>query len=157
MQSYTILCIIPNVCAFFSLFRKKCIRKFVQEEIKHYLCSRLKDECLWVILIFVGAIAQLVEQRTENPCVPGSIPGGTTIHEENAERLIADRPAFFHFLPFASCSVWYGEGAVPQRTRISQKYSFRKCEWYGEGAVPPTKKLTVETDCTYYTLANVYV
>ena len=27
---------------------------------------------------FAGAIAQLVEQRTENPCVPGSIPGGTT-------------------------------------------------------------------------------
>jgi hypothetical protein len=26
-----------------------------------------------------GTIAQLVEQRTENPCVPGSIPGGTTI------------------------------------------------------------------------------
>ena len=25
-----------------------------------------------------GAIAQLVEQRSENPCVPGSIPGGTT-------------------------------------------------------------------------------
>ena len=25
-----------------------------------------------------AAIAQLVEQRTENPCVPGSIPGGTT-------------------------------------------------------------------------------
>ena len=30
-----------------------------------------------------GAIAQLVEQRTENPCVPGSIPGGTTINPEN--------------------------------------------------------------------------
>ena len=29
-----------------------------------------------------GAIAQMVEQRTENPCVPGSIPGGTT---QNAE------------------------------------------------------------------------
>ena len=26
----------------------------------------------------VGTIAQSVEQRTENPCVPGSIPGGTT-------------------------------------------------------------------------------
>ncbi len=26
-----------------------------------------------------GAIAQLVEHRTENPCVPGSIPGGTTL------------------------------------------------------------------------------
>ncbi len=26
-----------------------------------------------------GTLAQLVEQWTENPCVPGSIPGGTTI------------------------------------------------------------------------------
>ena len=26
----------------------------------------------------LGAIAQLVEQRTENPCVTGSIPVGTT-------------------------------------------------------------------------------
>ncbi len=25
-----------------------------------------------------GALAQLVEHRTENPGVPGSIPGGTT-------------------------------------------------------------------------------
>tara|TARA_B110000914_G_scaffold7470_1_gene6257 strand:+ start:574 stop:696 length:123 start_codon:yes stop_codon:yes gene_type:complete len=25
-----------------------------------------------------GTLAQLVEQWTENPCVPGSIPGGTT-------------------------------------------------------------------------------
>ena len=31
-----------------------------------------------------GAIAQLVEQRTENPCVPGSNPGGTTEREVNA-------------------------------------------------------------------------
>ena len=29
-------------------------------------------------VVNTGAIAQLVEQRTENPCVPGSIPGGTT-------------------------------------------------------------------------------
>jgi hypothetical protein len=29
-----------------------------------------------------GAIAQSVEQRTENPCVPGSIPGGTTRKNE---------------------------------------------------------------------------
>ena len=28
--------------------------------------------------ILPGAIAQLVEQRTENPCVPSSILGGTT-------------------------------------------------------------------------------
>ena len=31
-----------------------------------------------------GAIAQLVEQRTENPCVPGSIPGGTTLNKQKA-------------------------------------------------------------------------
>ena len=28
-----------------------------------------------------GAVAQLVEQRTENPCVPGSSPGGATSPE----------------------------------------------------------------------------
>ena len=40
---------------------------------------------VWWIVFFVvplhqehGALAQLVEHRTENPCVPGSIPGGTT-------------------------------------------------------------------------------
>ena len=32
----------------------------------------------FITFAFLGAIAQLVEQRTENPCVPGSIPGGTT-------------------------------------------------------------------------------
>ena len=26
-----------------------------------------------------GTLAQMVEQWTENPCVPGSIPGGTTL------------------------------------------------------------------------------
>ena len=41
----------------------------------------------------VGAIAQLVEQRTENPCVPGSIPGGTT--QRNANNLQNKLLAFF--------------------------------------------------------------
>ena len=40
-----------------------------------------------------GAIAQLVEQRTENPCVPGSIPGGTTV--KNANDLKTRLLAFF--------------------------------------------------------------
>ena len=31
-----------------------------------------------------GTLAQLVEQRTENPCVPGSIPGGTTKLSRNS-------------------------------------------------------------------------
>ena len=34
-----------------------------------------------------GTIAQLVEQRIENPCVPGSNPGGTTIQEAAPLRL----------------------------------------------------------------------
>ena len=41
-----------------------------------------------------GAIAQLVEQRTENPCVPGSIPGGTTLEI----RELLKRVALFSFL-----------------------------------------------------------
>ena len=42
--------------------------KFAYQKTMPYICIRKCD----------GAIAQLVEQRTENPCVPGSIPGGTT-------------------------------------------------------------------------------
>ena len=40
-----------------------------------------------------GVIAQLVEQRTENPCVPGSIPGDTT---ENPSQYIL-RGFFVYF------------------------------------------------------------
>ena len=38
-----------------------------------YLCNRKSEKN--------ALLAQLVEQRTENPCVPGSIPGGTTFRE----------------------------------------------------------------------------
>ena len=40
---------------------------------KHYICSPQND----------GTLAQLVEQQTENLCVPGSIPGGTTQQSES--------------------------------------------------------------------------
>ena len=49
---------------------KKIIKKFGENEKKPYLCTRKTKGN--------GAIAQLVEHRTENPCVPGSNPGGTT-------------------------------------------------------------------------------
>ena len=42
-----------------------------------------------------GAIAQLVEQRTENPCVPGSIPGGTTFKRLIIKQLLIKAAAFF--------------------------------------------------------------
>ena len=41
----------------------------------------------------LGAIAQLVEQRTENPCVPGSNPGSTT----KAEYIISKMDSAFLF------------------------------------------------------------
>ena len=40
----------------------------MRDEKGFYICTLSK-----------GTLAQLVEQRTENPCVPGSIPGGTTV------------------------------------------------------------------------------
>ncbi len=36
----------------------------------------------------IGAIAQLVEQRTENPCVPSSILGGTTERRLHCRNLL---------------------------------------------------------------------
>ncbi len=42
-----------------------------------------------------GTIAQLVEQRTENPCVPGSIPGGTTLKTKKTQ-LIINQLRFLH-------------------------------------------------------------
>ena len=57
-----------------------------------YLCTRKWD----------GAIAQLVEQRTENPCVPGSIPGGTT--KKIANSWIIKLLAIFLFILFSEMS-----------------------------------------------------
>ena len=62
-----------------------------------------------------GAIAQLVEQRTENPCVPGSIPGGTTqkpCRNAGLFWFVALPPAPGPFRPqkgyllWRSCSCW---------------------------------------------------
>ena len=55
-----------------------------------------------------GAIAQLVEQRTENPCVPGSIPGGTTFTKrkimKTAEIQLFQR-FFIYVLPAKICNL----------------------------------------------------
>src|SRR2546421_10963694 len=42
-----------------------------------------------------GQVAQLVEQRTENPCVGGSIPSLATIHPTTSIRLSAAGFGFF--------------------------------------------------------------
>ena len=51
------------------LLSKKRRKKVWSINKKDYLCTRNQN--------------QLVEQRTENPCVPGSIPGGTTLKKSN--------------------------------------------------------------------------
>ncbi len=56
---------------------------------KQYFCTRFRPKSIFyapsgggqfprLAGTLPGAIAQLVEQRTENPCVPSSILGGTT-------------------------------------------------------------------------------
>jgi hypothetical protein len=59
MQMYHIAKMIPNRNIFTKVFAYSDLR---------YIFAVRKG----------GAIAQSVEQWTENPCVPGSIPGGTT-------------------------------------------------------------------------------
>ena len=54
----------------------------------------IKNATIFASAFSTGALAQLVEQRTENPCVPGSIPGGTT--RKNPINLIG----FFGFIKF---------------------------------------------------------
>ena len=61
-----------------------------------YLVSSKKSSTFAADLEKSGAIAQLVEQRTENPCVPGSIPGGTTAKKTSKIRsLFCFLSAFF--------------------------------------------------------------
>ena len=64
----------------------------------YYLCNRKTKN---------GALAQLVEHRTENPCVPGSIPGGTTFESKSLDYFEAF--FVFHFLieVGAIAKAWY--------------------------------------------------
>lgn len=50
------------------------------------------------LLPSIGAIAQLVEHRTENPGVPGSIPGGTTKTNRRSRRVNDLRDLFLGVL-----------------------------------------------------------
>ena len=58
------------------VFLKNCKEKFAGSEKMSTFAFPIERKGGYKIKS--GAIAQLVEQRTENPCVPGSIPGGTT-------------------------------------------------------------------------------
>ena len=61
-------------------FGNKYQNKFVRLAKNTYLCTRKRQKH--------GAIAQLVEQRTENPCVTGSIPVGTTEKKTKESKIL---------------------------------------------------------------------
>ena len=81
LQNYTFF---ANNASFLHFFAKK----FAHIKKKQYFCSRIRLKSFFapsgggqfprLTGTLPGAIAQLVEQRTENPCVPSSILGGTT-------------------------------------------------------------------------------
>ena len=73
------------------LFEKSCRNIWQNEIIVLPLHSLRRNQAS----LTVGAIAQMVEQRTENPCVPGSIPGGTT-----RKRVTHLSDSFFCFIPY---------------------------------------------------------
>ena len=66
----------------FFRFLLKIVRKIKikiwQNKNSVYLCTPFNIEAIRIPKERNGAVAQSVEQRTENPCVAGSIPAHTT-------------------------------------------------------------------------------
>ena len=99
---------------------EKSARKIWSVRKNAYLCNPKRKERYFTELQvrkkILGAIAQLVEQRTENPCVPSSILGGTT---ENPRRCILRGFNFLFLLHlrFVRPRVRGGEG--PGRPSVS--------------------------------------
>ena len=62
-----------SVMDFFSPNGKKKLFRFCKIEFLYIFAPAFEAK---------GALAQLVEQRTENPCVPSSILGGTTFKKK---------------------------------------------------------------------------
>ena len=77
-------------------FYKNSLKKFADKKILPTFALAI-TKC-----VVDGAIAQLVEQRTENPCVPGSNPGGTTRAEDANEA--TQSSGFCFFVCTVSCS-----------------------------------------------------
>ena len=75
---------------------KNIFRKLILAVIKKVLPLQSNSE--------IGALAQLVEQRTENPCVPSSILGGTTIRKVVA---LSDIFLYYRINFNYSCSAAY--------------------------------------------------
>ena len=103
MQRYMKNGIQPNKNAFFCSFLKDFLEKICWNQKK---CVPLHPQMRNRLLFIVGAIAQLVEQRTENPCVPGSIPGGTT------------PPFIWRFLTSVRAAFFYNEESGNKQNKL---------------------------------------
>ena len=57
----------------------------------------LKNNTNFAVPINNGVVAQLVEQRTENPCVTGSIPVDTTKRDEELEPQVSTLQCLYEF------------------------------------------------------------
>ncbi len=68
-----------------------------------YICTRIQQA---TFLNLEGTLAQLVEQWTENPCVPGSIPGGTTKKPLNRVVFLFVLFQFYSFFEANSCFIF---------------------------------------------------
>lgn len=64
-----------NAFAFDRIHRASRAERLTEKRIMRRITTRVRTH----LRVHTGRIAQLVEQRTENPCVVGSIPTGTTI------------------------------------------------------------------------------
>ena len=87
--------------------------------------SNLVASAVRVAKTYDGAIAQLVEQRTENPCVPGSIPGGTTKKKRGIATQQRVIPLFL-FFPLSSFFLIYENVRHSICSSLSLLLSFSK-------------------------------
>ena len=106
---------------------------------KRWSCSpHLTRKLVYLCRRSFGTIAQLVEQRTENPCVPGSNPIGTTTMAAqcaaifdlcvNSHRVQQDSPTWIEALQNANADrvVWVHEqGLDPELLENTDPHSIR--------------------------------
>ena len=108
-----------------------------------------------------GVIAQLVEQRTENPCVPGSIPGDTT--QKIRELQKCDSLFLCRFVPCFKAVLWLKVFCLPERSRFCHhRRSRRRSEgswaphWFPEPAFLIDSILFPPADTVFFRRAKIF-
>ena len=79
---------------------KWCLTKHISQIFKYYFLKPKKTVHLQsrTKRVWFGTIAQLVEQRTENPCVAGSIPAGTTLRGLRKRAFVVKSTLIYYLL-----------------------------------------------------------